>query len=410
MELINAPGRFDTPPRRLADDVKTWTGMTGVSAVFFTEVADPDRAAVLKADGWSTCHGSGRGEGECAIMTRDKARKVVSFTLVKLTEGGGKRRLAHPIYAPIVVTSAPSGRKTLYTTCHMPAHLERIWSLIPGRLRVKLLLKRPNLSPTVRTWLEAATTWRDKVTRDAGFLHVDDVVVAADWNLDAGKPWVHHLMHRLWPGLDLVATKQPDLGSRNVGWLMTNMVFKSGHVHKAGASDHDAGEFVLKHLNAPPVVKKTTAPSPFELCTYNGARMDQKTKTFVQVCEKDLGYSLTIMQGCYNPGGVAASGGTHDGGGVIDLAPFDFEHKVRTVRKLGGFGWHRLPIPGVWGEHIHFGIRNQGRLSAAAARQQVDYDADPPRDGLAQHSLDPTWHPDPPVAFSYLPNWHAIND
>jgi hypothetical protein len=131
----------------------------------------------------------------------------------------------------------------------------------------------------------------------------------------------------------------------------------------------------------------------------------------VQCCEKDLEYALTIEQGNYNPGGVAASGGTHDGGGVIDLAPFDWENKVRVVRKRGAFGWHRLPIPGVWGEHIHFGIRNHGRLSPAAQRQQDDFDAKPPRNGLANHAVDTSGlHPDPPVSFSYLPAWHEIND
>lgn len=144
-------------------------------------------------------------------------------------------------------------------------------------------------------------------------------------------------------------------------------------------------------------------PPAFEHVIYNGRLMDQKTKAFVQVAEKRLGYPLTILQGCYNPGGVSASAGTHDGGGVLDLAPWDVERKNRVVRSLGGFGWHRLPSQGPWGEHYHFGIRDHGRLSPAAAAQQRDYDGKPPRNGLATHLVDMTWHPSPPVDFTYPP-------
>ncbi len=145
-----------------------------------------------------------------------------------------------------------------------------------------------------------------------------------------------------------------------------------------------------------------TDVAPFEKVVYNGALMDQKTKAFVQAMEAELGYPLTIVQGCYNPGGVSASSGTHDLGGVIDLVPWDFENKVKVARGLGAFAWHRLPIPKVWGEHIHLGIRSQGNLSSAARRQQDDFDSKPGRDGLADHAVDPDkFHPDPPQTFAF---------
>lgn len=144
--------------------------------------------------------------------------------------------------------------------------------------------------------------------------------------------------------------------------------------------------------------------APFEKVVYNGALMDEKTKAFVQAMEAKLGYPLTIVQGCYNAGGVAASAGTHDLGGVIDLVPWDFENKVKAARELGAFAWHRPPIPKVWGEHIHLGIRNQGNLASVAQRQQDDYDGKPGRDGLASHAIDPNkFHPDPPVTFAFPP-------
>lgn len=147
------------------------------------------------------------------------------------------------------------------------------------------------------------------------------------------------------------------------------------------------------------------AAPPFEHVVYNGKLMDQKTKAFVQALEAELGYPLTIVQGCYNAGGVSASAGTHDAGGVIDLSPWDAAAKVRAARKLGACAWHRMPIPGVWGEHVHFVIRSQGNLSAAAAEQQRYFDEKPRRNGLAGEPVDsdqypPTW---PAPTFHYPP-------
>ena len=145
----------------------------------------------------------------------------------------------------------------------------------------------------------------------------------------------------------------------------------------------------------------------FDKVTFRGHLMDKKTQAFLEAMESKLGYELTVLQGCYNAGGVAASGGTHDGGGVVDLAPFDAAHKVKVARALGAFAWHRPTLPGVWNEHIHLGIRDHGALSAAARSQQVDYDATPPRNGLANHAPDQTWHPKPPVTFKYPPKIKA---
>lgn len=141
----------------------------------------------------------------------------------------------------------------------------------------------------------------------------------------------------------------------------------------------------------------------FDKVTFRGRLMDKKTQAFLEAMESELGYELTVAQGCYNPGGVAASGGTHDGGGVVDLAAFDWQRKVKVARKLGAFVWYRADLPGVWGEHIHLGIRDHGRLSSSAQSQQVDYDANPPRNGLANHAIDATWRPLTDVTFIYPP-------
>lgn len=139
----------------------------------------------------------------------------------------------------------------------------------------------------------------------------------------------------------------------------------------------------------------------FDKVTYRGRLMDRKTQAFLKAMEDRLGYPLTVVQGCYNPGGVSASAGTHDGGGVVDLVSWDAKRKVRVARELGAFAWFRPDLPGVWGEHIHLGVRSHGRLSSAAKNQQADYDGSPARNGLASNAVDRTWHPDPPVTFKF---------
>lgn len=143
--------------------------------------------------------------------------------------------------------------------------------------------------------------------------------------------------------------------------------------------------------------------SAFEKVTFRGRLMDRKTQAFLAAMEERLGYPLTVVQGSYNAGGVAASAGTHDGGGVVDLVSWDAKNKVRVARELGAFAWLRAELPGVWGEHIHLGIRDHGRLAPAAQAQQQAYDAAPPRDGLAGNRVDETWHPDPAVTFAFPP-------
>lgn len=142
----------------------------------------------------------------------------------------------------------------------------------------------------------------------------------------------------------------------------------------------------------------------FEKVVFHGKTVDKKTRAFLLEMEARLGYELTIVQGSYNPGGVGASGGTHDKGGVVDLAAYDWRRKVKVGADLGAFVWHRPYIQGLWGEHIHLGIRNHGNLSDAAKRQQVDWDARPPRNGLASHSVmnrDVDYHPMKEITFQY---------
>lgn len=126
---------------------------------------------------------------------------------------------------------------------------------------------------------------------------------------------------------------------------------------------------------------------PLEVISYGGSRTDRKTAAALDAAARRLGYELTVVQGSYNPGGVGASGGTHDKGGVVDLSPFEHARKVKVLRDLGFAAWYRAPRPGVWGAHIHAVLIGHQNLSPSAHSQVLDYQAG--LNGLADNAKDP---------------------
>lgn len=125
---------------------------------------------------------------------------------------------------------------------------------------------------------------------------------------------------------------------------------------------------------------------PYALTTHDGKTVDRITKAALRQVEWVLGYDLTITQGSYNAGKVSASAGTHDLGGVVDLAPADAEAKVRALRAVGFAAWFRPAIPGHWPDHIHAVLIGHDRLAPAAARQVEAYLKG--RNGLADNGPD----------------------
>lgn len=107
----------------------------------------------------------------------------------------------------------------------------------------------------------------------------------------------------------------------------------------------------------------------------------------------------TVFQGSYNAGGVSQSAGTHDGGGAIDVSPFNWEQRVHALRAVGFAAWHRPAIPNLWGEHIHCILIGDKEMSPAAREQVAQFRNH--QDGLAGHGPDNTWRPNPEVVFDY---------
>lgn len=111
----------------------------------------------------------------------------------------------------------------------------------------------------------------------------------------------------------------------------------------------------------------------------------------------------TVLQGSYNggAGSVPQSGGTHDGGGALDISAFNWEQRVHALRAVGFCAWHR---PFNWdghngGEHIHAILRGDREMSLAAHEQVVQYDQH--TNGLASHAPDTfPYHPEN-VTFNY---------
>lgn len=139
-----------------------------------------------------------------------------------------------------------------------------------------------------------------------------------------------------------------------------------------------------------------TTADAYKRVTFHGHTFNKRTAAALMEMERRLGYELTVIQGSYNHG-VGASAGTHDGGGAVDLAPWDFDNKVRAGRRVGFAMWHRQAIPGTWVEHIHGGLIGDKEAAPALAAQFSDYASG--LDGLADNAHDST--PRPSSRFHY---------
>lgn len=130
---------------------------------------------------------------------------------------------------------------------------------------------------------------------------------------------------------------------------------------------------------------------------FRGYALDQSTADKFLLAEKWIrvkypSFTLVLVQGSYSSG-VAASGGTHDGGGVADVHCIGDSdglkiEKMHYFRACLGFGWHR---PYNWdgaggGEHMHIGELGNPHMSAALAAQVPQWNAG--ENGLANHAKD----------------------
>ncbi|NJC70715.1 peptidoglycan-binding protein [Planosporangium thailandense] len=110
----------------------------------------------------------------------------------------------------------------------------------------------------------------------------------------------------------------------------------------------------------------------------DGYVVDARTQAMLTEAERLLGFRLVLQQGSYNPGGDPTSAGTHDGGGVVDVAVTGMSAATRTavaraLRQVGFAAWVRDPSQGDWPWHIHAAAINDTDLSSQAQHQTGDY-------------------------------------
>jgi hypothetical protein len=135
--------------------------------------------------------------------------------------------------------------------------------------------------------------------------------------------------------------------------------------------------------------------------------VDALTILAIEAAEKLAGFVFSISQGSYQDT-VAASAGTHGGGGSVDISTrymtaAQKQAAVLALRKVGFAAWLRTPAQGPWVEHIHAVLIDHPLLAAAAVRQVVSYRAgrnglkgDGPDDGPRVHPIPVFRWPAPP--------------
>lgn len=106
---------------------------------------------------------------------------------------------------------------------------------------------------------------------------------------------------------------------------------------------------------------------------FRGKTLNARTVAMLLAAEKMLGAQFHITQGSYSTA-VAASGGTHAGGGVMDTdGPRGWNTAVGALRRVGFAAWHRTPAQGPWGHHIHSVAIGDPSASRAAKNQVAAY-------------------------------------
>lgn len=143
------------------------------------------------------------------------------------------------------------------------------------------------------------------------------------------------------------------------------------------------------------VIKKVNIGSRSD--SYGGRRVNTRTKKMLAAADAKVSFSIRLTQGSYNPGGVGASAGTHDGGGVVDISVSGLTSTqrwqlVKALRSVGFAAWLRTPSQG-FSYHIHAVAIGDpdiwGQGGGKTARDQVcDYYIG--KNGLASHAADNT--------------------
>lgn len=116
------------------------------------------------------------------------------------------------------------------------------------------------------------------------------------------------------------------------------------------------------------------AGPPGAVSSFRGKRLNARTIRMLLAAERLLSATFHITQGSYSTS-VAASGGTHAGGGVMDTdnAGRPWLTAQNALRRVGFAAWWRHPWQGPWGNHIHSVALGDPTASPAAKNQMAAY-------------------------------------
>lgn len=327
------------------------------SVITGTEATRPKWDTLLTEDGWQAFHEAGDyGRADPWVAWDPALWTLVANWTVQLSAVTYNGRRVHAAVA--VLDHKGFGRRVAFLSIHFPAHLE-------GDMR------RDRATTRTRAYRSALAGLRELVAHIRLTYPGTAVVLGADWNLNIRRRWVRALLRLGLSGTGLTLVRPiPDKGShgkRLIDWAATDLDGNGAVLPHISPFDHDPVAFT--HKETPVAVE----PKPYDLTQHDGGTVDWLTHAALLEAEKYLGYELTIVQDSYNGGAVAASGGTHDGGGVVDLSAYDWERKVRVLRAVGFAVWHRTTSQGPWGEHIHAVLIGNQKLSPSAKGQVYDY-------------------------------------
>lgn len=142
----------------------------------------------------------------------------------------------------------------------------------------------------------------------------------------------------------------------------------------------------------------------FTRLDFEGHELDRLTLAAYEHGADILGATPNMSQGSFTDA-FGPSGGTHSGSGAFDLDPPPAGHTFHEIQRAYRWGgcaaWHR---PFNWDgrggiEHVHVIVIGDAGVSIEALNQVHDYHAG--LNGLANHGIDPTWRPNPILAFHY---------
>lgn len=204
-------------------------------------------------------------------------------------------------------------------------------------------------------------------------------------------PIIKHV--RIFFGIDSPSKVFADLGRYMIAGLLQGLLTRGngsaiaqkifGGMPKALTAMVGKGIFAINQLPAKAlaalgdlasVIGGGFAVGDLEKFTYQDKTIQGSTLKKLQRAQQLLGGRFNLLQGSFNTS-VAASAGTHAGGGVIDVDKdaSSWLGAVSALRHVGFAAWHRDPSQGPWGHHIHAVEIGNPTLSAPAAAQVQSY-------------------------------------